>query len=137
MGSVVVVQGLSCSAEMWDLPGPGIEPVSPALAGGFLTTAPPGKPLHYYFLTALPLFLYSLNLISNCLNLPFGTQGRSRRLKPFSCKREMEGPESSFMLTVSVPAPPLPAQPKTTPVVLPPQISFACCRISCQQNCTV
>ena len=29
---------------MWDLPGPGIEPVSPALAGGFPTTAPPGKP---------------------------------------------------------------------------------------------
>ena len=29
---------------MWDLTGPGLEPVSPALAGGFLTTAPPGKP---------------------------------------------------------------------------------------------
>ena len=29
---------------MWDLPGPGIEPVSPALAGGFLSTVPPGKP---------------------------------------------------------------------------------------------
>ena len=29
--------------SMWDLPGPGLEPVSPALAGGFLTTAPPGK----------------------------------------------------------------------------------------------
>ena len=29
---------------MWDLPGPKLEPVSPALAGGFLTTAPPGKP---------------------------------------------------------------------------------------------
>ena len=29
---------------MWDIPGPGLEPVSPALAGGFLTTAPPGKP---------------------------------------------------------------------------------------------
>ena len=28
---------------MWDLPGAGLEPVSPALAGGFLTTAPPGK----------------------------------------------------------------------------------------------
>ena len=28
---------------MWDLPGPGIEPVSPALARRFLTTAPPGK----------------------------------------------------------------------------------------------
>ena len=29
---------------MWDPPGPGHEPVSPALAGGFSTTAPPGKP---------------------------------------------------------------------------------------------
>ena len=29
---------------MWDLPGPGLKPVSPALAGGFLTTAPAGKP---------------------------------------------------------------------------------------------
>ena len=28
---------------MWDLPGPGLEPMSPALAGGFLTTVPPGK----------------------------------------------------------------------------------------------
>ena len=28
---------------MWDLPGPGLEPVSAALAGGFFTTAPPGK----------------------------------------------------------------------------------------------
>ena len=29
---------------MWDLPGPGLEPMCPVLAGGFLTTAPPGKP---------------------------------------------------------------------------------------------
>ena len=29
---------------MWDLPGPGLKPVSPALAGGFLTIMPPGKP---------------------------------------------------------------------------------------------
>ena len=29
---------------MWNLPGPGLEPVSPPLAGGFLTTAPLGKP---------------------------------------------------------------------------------------------
>ena len=27
-----------------DLPNPGIEPVAPALAGGFITTEPPGKP---------------------------------------------------------------------------------------------
>ena len=30
---------------MWDLPRPGLEPVSPALAGRFSTTAPPGKPV--------------------------------------------------------------------------------------------
>ena len=28
---------------MWDLPGPGVKPVSPALAGGFFTTEAPGK----------------------------------------------------------------------------------------------
>ena len=30
---------------MWDLPRPGLKPVSPALAGRFLTTALPGKSL--------------------------------------------------------------------------------------------
>ena len=34
---------------MWDLPGPGLEPVSPALAGGFLTTVPPGKSQNQHF----------------------------------------------------------------------------------------
>ena len=29
---------------IWDLPRPGLEPVSPASAGRFSTTAPPGKP---------------------------------------------------------------------------------------------
>ena len=31
--------------SMWDLPGPELEPVSPALAGGFLNTVPPRKSL--------------------------------------------------------------------------------------------
>ena len=30
--------------SMWDLPGSGIEPMSPAAADGFFTTEPPGKP---------------------------------------------------------------------------------------------
>ena len=30
--------------SVWDLPRPGLEPVCPALAGRFSTTAPPGKP---------------------------------------------------------------------------------------------
>ena len=39
-----MVHGLSCSmACRILLPRPGIEPVSPALAGGLLTTGPPGK----------------------------------------------------------------------------------------------
>ena len=32
---------------MWDLPRPGLEPMSPALAGRFLTTVLPGKSLHF------------------------------------------------------------------------------------------
>ena len=36
---------------MWDLPRPGLEPVSPALGGRFSTTAPPGKPYFKYFLS--------------------------------------------------------------------------------------
>ena len=34
---------------MWDPPRPGLEPVSPALAGRLPTTVPPGKPQHYFF----------------------------------------------------------------------------------------
>ena len=30
--------------RLWDLPRPGIEPLSPTLAGGLSTTEPPGKP---------------------------------------------------------------------------------------------
>ena len=33
---------------MWDLPTPGLEPASPALAGRLSTTAPPGKPYFYF-----------------------------------------------------------------------------------------
>ena len=33
---------------MWDPPRPGLEPVSPALAGRFSTTVPPGKPCHFF-----------------------------------------------------------------------------------------
>ena len=32
---------------MWDLPGPGLKRVYPALTGGFLTTVPPGKSLYF------------------------------------------------------------------------------------------
>ena len=38
---------------MWDLPRPGLEPVSPALAGRFSTTAPPGKPWYLFLKDSL------------------------------------------------------------------------------------
>ena len=38
---------------MWDLPRPGLEPVSPALAGGLSTTVPPGKPPYLCFKIAI------------------------------------------------------------------------------------
>ena len=45
---------------MWSPPRPGIEPVSPALAGRFLFTAPPGKsPVHSSFEESV----YAYNLI--------------------------------------------------------------------------
>ena len=39
---------------MWDLPRPGLKPVSSALAGRFLTTAPPGKPLFQFLIMRVP-----------------------------------------------------------------------------------
>ena len=51
--------------HMWNLPGPGIEPLSPALVCGFLSTVPPGKSLIWlpessYFRTSCTLLVPSL-----------------------------------------------------------------------------
>ena len=54
---------------MWDLPGPGLEPVSPAMAGGFLTTAPPGKPWSLLSLDALFPSRASLSIHLPVVNL--------------------------------------------------------------------
>ena len=54
---------------MWDLPRPGLEPMSPALAGRLSTTAPPGKPCNVLLnLVLLIFFLISL-LEYNCFTL--------------------------------------------------------------------
>ena len=44
---------------MWDLPGPGLEPVSPALPGSFSTTAPPGKPLNILLLGIIIVVIFA------------------------------------------------------------------------------
>ena len=46
---------------MWDLPGPGIEPVSLALAGGFLTIGPPEKSLLFFISTVATLVQALMN----------------------------------------------------------------------------
>ena len=76
---------------MWDIPGPGLKPVSPALAGGFLTTVPTREALLCMFLLRscvslilcpcrlLDLFFPPegsenfLSLKSNSLGFPGGT----------------------------------------------------------------
>ena len=42
-GPVVLTHGLSSPVACENLPGPGIKPVFPALAGRFLSTVSPGK----------------------------------------------------------------------------------------------
>ena len=55
---------------MWDPPRPGLEPVSPALAGRFSTTAPPGKPKNYTILKVT----FHLQLLQNIGYTPHGVQ---------------------------------------------------------------
>ena len=41
------------------LPDPGMETASPALAGRFFTTEPPGKPPHVYIHTYILIYIYT------------------------------------------------------------------------------
>ena len=55
-----MVHGLSYPQGTWNLPEPVIEPVSPTLAGRFLTTRPLGKSLISYFINVrMPAMLDS------------------------------------------------------------------------------
>ena len=64
---------------MWDLPGLGIEPVAPALAGGFLTTGPLGKSLSQYSFQSLSRQIYVGRMLRFLL-LEFGVEFLSRVL---------------------------------------------------------
>ena len=63
---------------MWDLPGPGLEPVSPALAGRFSTTVPPGKPNKYFLkllrkvLEGVSMWTFRLDRQGPCLPQELG-----------------------------------------------------------------
>ena len=75
--SVVGSSRASLPRSMWNLPGPGIKPMSPALAAGFSTTVPPGKPsLHFYVEGNMLYFIpCSFNVISHgVLSIPVHTK---------------------------------------------------------------
>ena len=58
--SVVVAHRRNCPTERWNLPGPGMESVSPALAGGFLTVGGAGRSYKMVFKRGWKKFLYWL-----------------------------------------------------------------------------
>ena len=62
---------LLCST--WDPPRPGLEPVSPALAGRPPTTAPPGKPNNTSFYTNNILFFKGISFLNHVKNRKYST----------------------------------------------------------------
>ena len=80
---------------MWDLPGPGLEPMSPALAGGFLTTVPPGKP---WVQVLTPIVLMVSCLKHALCDFTFGPRASSVTQRAW----DTEGSPEGGMLEVSV-----------------------------------
>ena len=78
---------------MWDLPSPGLEPVSPALAGRFLTTAPPGKPHQLAFNVS---FLNWKDRAKNYQMIKESLRCEKWRLELTNRKREPEKPHWNF-----------------------------------------
>ena len=90
MGSLVVAPGSRAQAHQswhmglavlhgtWDLPESGIEPMALALAGGFLTTQPVGKPPHLICQTTAHTHVFKTFVV--------GQQGRSKAYKTLGVK---------------------------------------------------
>ena len=59
-----------------DLPDPGIKPASPALAGGFFTTEPPGKPSKGCRIIIISLDYNATVYRGVCEMMPLGVSGK-------------------------------------------------------------
>ena len=60
---------------MWDLPRPGIEPMSPALAGGFQSTVPPGKLSASFLKVIFSSVQFTYSVVSDCDPMDCSTPG--------------------------------------------------------------
>ena len=93
---------------MWDLPRPGLEPVSPALAGRFSTTAPPGKPRKSEFFVFLS-FVFFLSEVYEKFHVFLLNSVALNMLSDFSysslCKSSVD---SDLDSDLSLPSPYLP-----------------------------
>ena len=87
---------------MWDLPRPGLEPVSPALAGRLSTTAPPGKP-SYWLLTQGDKEKYILLFRDFCLLMsPLGRSWVYKVPFRFSCFCQDAGKRQPLFMESSI-----------------------------------
>ena len=115
---------------MWDLPGPGIERVSPALAGGFLTTRLSGQPCAAFLILLSrlapppaslysPLAFRSLGLVLPlCVWLPGLAQpgrGRHRESEWVDAAASLWQPAGLWQRGPSNPSPPYEERPGEAP----------------------
>ena len=80
----------------WDLPGPGIEPVSPALASRFLTTGPQGKS-HPHFVTATVSSHPTSNLPANPIGSTINMYSESFHFSPLPSRPPSPNPTISSL----------------------------------------
>ena len=91
---------------MWDLPRPGLEPMSPALAGGFLTTAPPGKPtLNFYPLIIFLFLSYILSQLQSSDDRSTKTRSSSKSWKFLQLTPMLNGKLVLHLSGITTPAP--------------------------------
>ena len=94
----------------WDLPRPGLEPVSPALAGRLPTTAPPGKPPQ--FSLARGSHLHTPRMLQHMISwtIPFPAFSISfSSLSMYKCSQVFSKSKTNKKPDLSISCLPLPA----------------------------
>ena len=95
---------------LWDLPRPGLEPASPALAGGLSTTAPPGKPYlcSIDLLSSIPKPQPNLSLSLPLFFISYWGENPQQQLLLFSFFHLLSSPLFDTTFLSSIPFLPLP-----------------------------